>query len=88
MPDLATATDDYLTYLRVERGLAPATIRAYRADLTDFAASRGVTRGWAGSPDPAVGYLAARTRRGRGGDPRRAPSKRGRRAGARKGLYR
>ena len=23
MPDLATATDDYLTYLRVERGLAP-----------------------------------------------------------------
>ena len=24
MPDLATATDDYLTYLRVERGLAPA----------------------------------------------------------------
>jgi site-specific recombinase XerD len=65
MPDLAAATDDYLTYLRVERGLAPATIRAYRADLTDFAASRGVTHGWAGSPDPAVGYLAARTRRGR-----------------------
>ena len=42
MPDLAAATDDYLTYLRVERGLAPATIRAYRADLHDFAASRGV----------------------------------------------
>ena len=62
MPDLAAAIDDYLTYLRVERGLAPATIRAYRADLTDFAASRGVTRGWAGSPDPAVGYL----RHGRG----------------------
>ena len=88
MPDLATATDDYLTYLRVERGLAPATIRAYRADLTDFAASRGVTRGWAGSPDPAVGYLAARTRRGRRGDPGLAPSSLRRRAAALKGFYR
>ena len=88
MPDLATATDDYLTYLRVERGLAPATIRAYRADLTDFAASRGVTRRWAGSPDPAVGYLAARTRRGRRGDPGLAPSSLRRRAAALKGFYR
>jgi integrase/recombinase XerD len=88
VPDLAAATDDYLTYLRVERGLAPATIRAYRADLTDFAASRGVTRGWAGSPDPAVGYLAARTRRGRRGDPGLAPSSLRRRAAALKGFYR
>ena len=88
MPDLAAATDDYLTYLRVERGLAPATIRAYRADLNDFAASRGVTRGWAGSPDPAVGYLAARTRRGRRGDPGLAPSSLRRRAAALKGFYR
>ena len=88
VPDLAAATDDYLTYLRVERGLAPATIRAYRADLNDFAASRGVTRGWAGSPDPAVGYLAARTRRGRRGDPGLAPSSLRRRAAALKGFYR
>jgi len=88
MPDLAAVTDDYLTYLRVERGLAPATIRAYRADLTDFAASRGVTHGWAGSPDPAVGYLAARTRRGRRGDPGLAPSSIRRRAAALKGFYR
>jgi integrase/recombinase XerD len=88
VPDLAAATDDYLTYLRVERGLAPATIRAYRADLHDFAASRGVTRGWAGSPDPAVGYLAARTRRGRRGDPGLAPSSLRRRAAALKGFYR
>jgi len=88
VPDLAAATDDYLTYLRVERGLAPATIRAYRADLTDFAASRGVTRRWAGSPDPAVGYLAARTRRGRRGDPGLAPSSLRRRAAALKGFYR
>ena len=88
MPDLAAATDDYLTYLRVERGLAPATIRAYRADLNDFAASRGVSRSWAGSPDPAVGYLAARTRRGRRGDPGLAPSSLRRRAAALKGFYR
>ena len=88
MPDLATAIDDYLTYLRVERGLAPATIRAYRADLHDFAASRGVSRAWAGSPDPAVGYLAARTRRGRRGDPGLAPSSLRRRAAALKGFYR
>jgi integrase/recombinase XerD len=88
VPDLATATDDYLTYLRVERGLAPATIRAYRADLQDFAASRGVSRAWAGSPDPAVGYLAARTRRGRRGDPGLAPSSLRRRAAALKGFYR
>ena len=88
MPDLAAATHDYLTYLRVERGLAPATIRAYRADLHDFAASRGVSREWAGSPDPAVGYLAARTRRGRRGDPGLAPSSLRRRAAALKGFYR
>ena len=88
MPDLAATTDDYLTYLRVERGLAPATIRAYRADLNDFAASRGVSRSWAGSPDPAVGYLAARTRRGRRGDPGLAPSSLRRRAAALKGFYR
>ena len=88
MPDLATATEDYLTYLHVERGLAPATISAYRADLHDFAASRGVSRAWAGSADPAIGYLAARTRRGRRGDPGLAPSSLRRRAAALKGFYR
>ena len=88
MPDLATATEDYLTYLHVERGLAPATISAYRADLHDFAGSRGVSRAWAGSADPAIGYLAARTRRGRRGDPGLAPSSLRRRAAALKGFYR
>ena len=44
-PTSIGAIDDYLTYLHVERGLAPATIRAYRGDLHDFAASRGVSRG-------------------------------------------
>ena len=88
MPDLDAAIDGYLTYLHVERGLAPATIRAYRADLRDYEASRGVTRGWATSPDAAVGYLAARTRRGRRGDPGLAPSSLRRRAAALKGFYR
>ena len=88
MRDLDAAIDEYLTYLHVERGLAPATIRAYRADLRDFEAARGVTRGWSGSPDAAVGYLAARTRRGRRGDPGLAPSSLRRRAAALKGFYR
>ncbi|MCA1480875.1 site-specific integrase, partial [Bradyrhizobium sp. NBAIM08] len=74
--------------LHVERGLAPATIRAYRSDLADFAASRGVGRSWASSPDAAVDYLAARTRRGRRGDPGLAASSLRRRAAALKGFYR
>jgi integrase/recombinase XerD len=88
MPDLDDAIDGYLTYLHVERGLAPATIRAYRADLRDYEASRGVTAGWAASPDAVLGYLAARTRRGRRGDPGLAPSSLRRRAAALKGFYR
>lgn len=87
MPALDAAIDEYLTYLHVERGLAPATIRAYRADLRDYEASRGVARDWAASPDTAVGYLAARTRRGRRGDPGLAPSSLRRRAAALKGFY-
>ena len=44
------AIDEYLTYLDVERGLSPATIRAYRTDLADFAASRGVPVAGQGPP--------------------------------------
>jgi len=88
VPDLDAAIEAYLTYLHVERGLAPATIRAYRGDLHDFAASRGVARGWAASPDAAIDYLASRTRRGRRGDPGLAPSSLRRRAAALKGFYR
>ena len=40
-PSLERTVDAYLTYLTVERGLAAATIRAYRADLADYADSRG-----------------------------------------------
>ncbi len=88
MADLDGTIDEYLTYLHVERGLAPATIRAYRADLADFAASRDVSRDWATSADAAVGYLAARSRRGRPADPGLAPSSLRRRAAALKGFYR
>ena len=88
MTDLDGAIDGYLTYLDVERGLSPATIRAYRSDLADFAASRGVTASWDRSPDVAVGYLAARTRRGQRGHPGLAPSSLRRRAASLKGFYR
>jgi integrase/recombinase XerD len=87
-PGLDSAIEDYLTYLTVERGLAPATIRAYRGDLLDFAASRGAAARWSRSPDVAVEYLAARARRGRAQDPGLAPTSLRRRAAALKGFYR
>jgi integrase/recombinase XerD len=86
--DLDRAIDAYLTYLGAERGLAAATIRAYRADLADFAAARGTSREWASGPDAAQRYLAARTRRGRRSDPGLAPTSLRRRAAALKGFYR
>ena len=87
-PTITSAVDDFLAFLRVERGLAPATIRAYRGDLDDFAASRNVSRDWASGPDAATRYLAARTRRGRPADPGLAPTSLRRRAAAIKGFYR
>jgi len=91
--DAVTATLDdaiegYLAYLRVERGVAEATITAYRADLADFSMSRGAARGWASGPEVAQRYLAARARRGRPGDPGLAPTSLRRRAAAIRGFYR
>ena len=86
--ELDRAVDAYLTFLAVERGLASATIRAYRGDLADFAATEGVPRDWAGGPDAALRYLAARARRGRRDDPGLAPTSLRRRAAALKGFYR
>ena len=86
-PSLERTVEDYLAYLQVERGLAPATIRAYRGDLTDFGASLGDSGTWAGSPDAVVRYLAARTQRGRRGETRLAPTSLRRRAAALKGFY-
>jgi integrase/recombinase XerD len=89
--NLDRVIEDYLAYLHVERGLAAATIRAYRSDLQDFA--RSVEAGgdgdrWARSADPAVRYLASRTRRGETGERTLAPTSLRRRAAALKGFYR
>jgi integrase/recombinase XerD len=86
--DLDGAIEDYLAYLRVERGVADATLIAYRADLTDFAMSRGAAKGWAGGPEVAQRYLAARARRGRPGDPGLAPTSLRRRTASIRGFYR
>ena len=87
------ATDDYLAYLAVERGLASATVRAYRSDLTDFRRAMADQPGvaWDRSADAAVQYLAARSQRGvRGarGATGLAPTSLRRRAAALKGFYR
>ncbi len=82
------AIEGYLAYLRVERGVADATITAYRADLADFAMSRGAARDWASGPEVAQRYLAARARRGRPHDPGLAPTSLRRRAAAIRGFYR
>ena len=87
--NLARAIEDYLAYLHVERGLAAATIRAYRSDLTDFERSvSGTGDAWARSAEPAIRYLAARTRRGQPGQRALAPTSLRRRAAALKGFYR
>jgi integrase/recombinase XerD len=85
---LDRAIDDFLTHLRVERGLSPATIRAYRSDLDDFASARGSAAGWGHSEDAAVRYLAARAKRGRPRDPGLAPTSLRRRAASIRGFYR
>ena len=85
---LDRAIDDFLAYLRVERGVAPATTSAYRIDLLDFAASHGTAERWRDSADAAVGYLAARTMRGARGERALAPTSLRRRAAAIRGFYR
>ncbi|MGZ8607756.1 MAG: tyrosine-type recombinase/integrase, partial [Actinomycetota bacterium] len=85
------AVDEYLMFLRVERGLAPATIRAYAADLRDFGGAIG--RGpdgadWAASPETAVRYLGEKTKRGSRAAPGLAPTSLRRRAASIRGLYR
>ena len=60
--DLIVATGAYADYLRVERGLAAATIRAYRTDLRLFGRDAPGIEQWAASPEPARDYLASMTR--------------------------
>jgi integrase/recombinase XerD len=55
---LSAAIDDFLLHLRVERGLSPATLAAYRTDLLDFAASRGASAMWDTSAEVPIHYLS------------------------------
>ena len=52
----------YLDHLRVERGLARATLTAYGTDLRRFRDGAPGIAEWAASADPALGYLASLTR--------------------------
>jgi integrase/recombinase XerD len=87
-PDIDRTIAAYLDHLAVERGLAPRTIAAYRADLADFADGRDVRRTWARSPEAAVAYLAGQARRGRPGVPGLAPTSLRRRTAVIRGFYR
>src|SRR5688572_8810168 len=82
--DLATAIGAYLDYLRVERGLAAATIAAYDADLRAFTAAAPGIAAWSADARPARDYLVSLTR------PPRVlrPSTHRRRAAALRAFYR
>ncbi len=85
---LQSAIADYLIHLRVERGLAPATLQAYGADLAAFAADPAVARGWDHSVEPATRYLSrVAAGAGAGRRPLRSTSLR-RRAASIRGFYR
>ena len=59
---LAAAVGAYLDHVRVERGLAPATLRAYTSDLAQFAADPAVAAEWDRSAEPATRFLAGTAR--------------------------
>jgi integrase/recombinase XerD len=86
---LERAFAGYLDHLRVERGLSPATIAAYRSDLGAFARDPGTDATWATGPDVAVRYLASLGAAPRGATrPRLAGTSRRRRTAALRGFYR
>ena len=88
-PRLERAVRAYLDYLHVERGLSPATIAAYRADLAAFAASVAPDPGWAQGPEVALAYLASLGSTPRGSlRPGLAGTSRRRRTAALRGFYR
>jgi integrase/recombinase XerD len=62
-PALADAIDAFLLELRVERGLSPLTIAAYRRDLQQFAATAGSR--WRNDPEPVTDFVNGLRRAGR-----------------------
>ena len=54
-PELLEAIDAFLIELRVERGLSPLTIAAYRRDLAQFAGYAG--GGWRDSPRALIDFV-------------------------------
>jgi integrase/recombinase XerD len=85
---LGRAIEQYLAFLRVERGLSAATLRAYGSDLTDFAASRGAAAGWDASVEAVVRYLGALGGSGRSWRTALRPTSQRRKAAALRGFYR
>jgi integrase/recombinase XerD len=61
-PRLERAIDAFLVELRVERGLSPLTIDAYRRDLAQF--SRHAGRRWRHDPQPLQDFVADLQRHG------------------------
>ncbi|MGH2357454.1 MAG: site-specific tyrosine recombinase [Candidatus Limnocylindria bacterium] len=61
-PRLAEAVDAFLLELRVERGLSPLTVAAYRRDLAQFAEHAGTA--WRANPQPLRDFIAALQRSG------------------------
>jgi integrase/recombinase XerD len=88
MDRLQTAIDEFLVHLRVERGLSDATLRAYRADLLDFAASRGAGGQWDASTEVAIRYLGMLGSPGRGQRAALRPTTLRRKAATLRGFYR
>ena len=64
--ELVRTIEAFLLELRVERGLSPLTIGAYRRDLDQFAVEIG-GRDWRAAPDEARAFLAGLKRSGRRG---------------------
>lgn len=62
-PALTAAIGAFLDELRVERGLSPLTVAAYRRDLAQFAAAAG--RSWRSDPEPVRDFVNALRRAGR-----------------------
>jgi integrase/recombinase XerD len=62
-PGLLSGIDAFLTELRVERGLSPLTVAAYRQDLAQFAAVAGDA--WRRDPEPVRDFVNGLRRAGR-----------------------